>query len=396
MLVAVGAISGPLLTSTASAVAASPRAAPSIGTQLAELEASDTVTGDNCGVSVAISGTTAVVGADNYANGAGRVYVFTETATAWEQAAELEGSDTVGSSSTFLGDVFGWSVAISGTTVVVGAYNAKGAGRAYVFTKTATGWEQVAELKGSDTVTDDNFGWSVAISGTTVVVGAYSVKFAGRAYVFTKTATGWKQTAELKGSDTVTGDDDFGWSVAISGTTVVVGAPSHAGYEGRAYLFTKTVAGWKQTAELMGFDTVVANHFGDSVAISGTTAVVGAYDYAHGAGRAYVFTKTAAGWKQVAELKGSDTVGGSRAFSGDLFGRSVAISGTTVVVGAQNHADYEGRAYLFTKTVAGWRQAAELSGYLMVTKSLGNSVAISGVTAVVGAAAQDIAYVFKA
>jgi len=87
-----------------------------------------------------------------------------------------------------------------------------------------------AELKGSD----DYFGGSVAISGTTAVVGAEGhASDAGRAYVFTKTAASWKQVAELKGSDTVA-DDDFGNSVAISGTTAVVGAPNHPTYAGRA------------------------------------------------------------------------------------------------------------------------------------------------------------------
>jgi hypothetical protein len=99
-----------------------------------------------------------------------------------------------------------------------------------VFTKTASGWKQVAELKGSDTVAFDDFGGSVAISGTTAVVGE-----SDKAYVFIRTATGWKQAAELKGSDTVVGDE-FGFSVAISGTTAIVGALGHAG-GGRAYVF---------------------------------------------------------------------------------------------------------------------------------------------------------------
>jgi hypothetical protein len=127
--VAVGAISLPLLASTASAVAASPRTTTSIGTQLAELKGSDTVAGDAFGVSVAISGTTAIVGAFGHASFAGRAYVFTKTTTGWKQAAELKGSDTVA------GDRFGASVAISGTTAIVGAWDhASGAGRAYVFT----------------------------------------------------------------------------------------------------------------------------------------------------------------------------------------------------------------------------------------------------------------------
>ena len=241
----------------------------------------------------------------------------------------MEGSDSVPD------DDFGDSVAISGTTAIVGADEAayRDAGRAYVFAKTASGWEQTAELKGSDTVGKDQFGWSVAISGTTAIVGALNhANGAGRAYVFTKTAGVWKQTAELKGSDTVA-YDSFGWSVAVSGTMAVVGANTQVG-GGRAYVFTKRAAVWKQTAELKGSDTVAFDDFGGSVAISGTTAVVGESD------KAYVFIRTATGWKQAAELKGSDTV------VGDEFGFSVAISGTTAIVGALGHAG-GGRAYVF-------------------------------------------------
>jgi hypothetical protein len=330
-LVAVGAISLPLLASTASAIAASPRAAPTIGTQLAILKGSDTVAGDYFGFRVAISGTTAIVGAFGHASIAGRAYVFTKTATGWKQVAELEGSDTAAL------DDFGSSVAISGTTAVVGA---DGYGnRAYVFTKTATGWKQVAELEGSDTAALDDFGISVAISGTTAVVGADG--YGNRAYVFTKTATGWKQVAELEGSDTAA-LDDFGISVAISGTTAVVGADGYGNSAGRAYVFTKTATGWRQTAELKGSDTASLNGFGVSVAISGTTAVVSATTDGHASviGRAYLFTKTATGWRQTAELKASHT-------GLWKFVDSVAISGTTVMVGAPSDANLAGRAYVF-------------------------------------------------
>jgi hypothetical protein len=233
-------------------------------------------------------------------------------------------------------------VAISGTTAIVGAHgHAKNAGRAYVFTKTPTGWKQSAELKGPDTVADDEFGASMAISGTTAVVGAPGhAKAAGRAYVFTKTGAGWKQAAELKGSDSVAGDY-FGDSLATSGTSAVVGASGYARDAGRAYVFAKTGVGWKQAAELKGSDTVAGDYFGGSVAISGTTIVAGAPVFTKEAGQAYVFTNTASGWKQATELKGSDTV------AGDAFGDSVAISGTSAVAGADGHAKAAGRAYVF-------------------------------------------------
>jgi hypothetical protein len=206
----------------------------------------------------------------------------------------------------------------------------------YVFTKTATGWTQTAELKGSGTV--DDFGISVAISGTTVVVGAASAMEAlGEAYVFTKKANRWTQTAELKGGD------DFGGAVAISGTTAVVGSDGYVNSAGLACVFTKTADAWRQVAGLKGSDTIADDVFGDSVAISGTTVVVGAPNHANSAGLAYVFTKTAGAWRQTPELKGSDTVGSSNTFQGDYFGTSVAISGTTAVVGAPG----AGRAYVF-------------------------------------------------
>jgi hypothetical protein len=91
----------------------------------------------------------------------------------------------------------------------------------------------------------------------------------------------------LKGSDTVAGDY-FGGSVATSGTTAIVGARDHANEAGRAYVFTETATGWNQTAELKGSDTVAGDQFGASVAISGTTAVVGALGYAKNAGRLHV------------------------------------------------------------------------------------------------------------
>jgi hypothetical protein len=331
-LIAVGAISLALSGSTATAVAASPRAAPPVGTQLSELKGSDTVARDYLGYSVAISGTSAVVGAPGYAGHAGRAYVFTKTGAGWKQAAELKGSDTAA------GDYFGYSVAISGTTAIVGA---PGLARTYVFTKSGAGWKQAAELKGSDTVVGDAFGDSVAISGTSAVAGADGhAKAAGRAYVFTKTGAGWKQAAELKGSDSVAGDY-FGDSLATSGTSAVVGASGYARDAGRAYVFAKTGVGWKQAAELKGSDTVAGDYFGGSVAISGTTIVAGAPVFTKEAGQAYVFTNTASGWKQATELKGSDTV------AGDAFGDSVAISGTSAVAGADGHAKAAGRAYVF-------------------------------------------------
>jgi hypothetical protein len=256
---------------------------PPIGTRLAELEAPDAATSSGFGRSVAISGRTGVV-AD-----LGGVYVFSESRSNWRQVAELNVSDTsAGACSTTAGfGVFGYSVAISGTTVVVGAACADAA---YVFTKSATGWTQTAALEGSDTSLNDEFVTSVAVSGSVIVVGANSyANSAGRAYVFTRRSGSWRQVAELKGSDTVAGDE-IGYAVAVSGMTVVVGV-YQAGGVGRAYVFTEAAGSWEQVAELKGSDTVAGDDFGYAVAVSGTTVLVGASN----ASRVYVFTKSATG-----------------------------------------------------------------------------------------------------
>ena len=252
-----------------------------IGTRLAELKGSDTVSGDSFGSAVAIAGNTAVVGAfDHDDDDAGRAYVFTKTAGGWEQTAELKGSDTVA------GDNFGVAVGISGTTIVVGAssHDSTSAGRAYVFTKTASGWKQVAELSSPGTSLAHI---SVAISGTTIVVGwnypnspVSGPAQPGVAYVYTKTATGWSRTAVLRGPNTTS----FGYSVAVSGSTVVVGAISAPPTDpvGRAYVYTKTATGWRRSAVLNSPDTANAFSFGFSTAISGSTALVGSDGAASG------------------------------------------------------------------------------------------------------------------
>ena len=106
----------------------------------------------------------------------------------------------------------------------------------YVFTMTAAGWHQAAQLEGSDSVVNDGFGDAVAISGNAIVVGADTWTNGGRAYVFTKTAGEWQQATELKGPDTGLGDD-FGRAVAVSGSTVVVGDPMHDDISGAIYVF---------------------------------------------------------------------------------------------------------------------------------------------------------------
>jgi hypothetical protein len=281
-----------IAATTTGCASTSARQSPSAeraATPVAVVDGAGTVAGADFGVRVAVSGSTAIVGAPDYAKGAGAVFVFTKSATTgWTQTAKLDGSNTVA------GDGFGTSVAFSDSTAVIGADGHGDYGAVYVFTETATGWTQTAELEGSDSVINDEFGAAVAISGDIIVVGALGGD--GNAYVFTKMASGWTQAAELSGAES-TSVSVFGDSVSISGTTVLVGADEEGQNQaGAVYVFTQRVTGWRQTAEFKGSGK--DGGFGASVALEGDTAVVGASDEHDGVGAAYVFTKTGSGWSR--------------------------------------------------------------------------------------------------
>jgi hypothetical protein len=223
---------------------------------------------------------------------------------------------------------------------------------------------------GTESPLGGELGWSVAISGTTIVAGApydaSAYPYTGLAYVFNEPGGGWSgphtQAAVLTASPLSTansGEDLFGWSVGISGSTIVVGAPDYAGAstqaQGAAYVFTGPWSGTQnETAELLASDPTSNDQLGTSVAVSGNTVVAGAPNHTVGSdpgqGAAYVFVMPTAGpWvtaNQTAELTAS------HGQSGDELGTSVAVSGTTIVAGAPRHdaesstADH-GDAYVF-------------------------------------------------
>jgi hypothetical protein len=369
---------------TLSAIAALP-AAGQTSTEDAKLIPSDGAPFDYFGSSVAISSTTAVIGA--YAandNGSDSGSAFLFDTTTGQQIAKLLPSDGAA------GDRFGISVAISGTTAVVGAWldddNGTSSGSAYLF-DTTTG-QQIAKLLPSDGAAGDLFGISVAISGTTVIVGARDDDdrgaSSGSAYLFD--ATTGQQIAKLLPTVSPTGDR-FGSSVAISGSTAVVGAPGDDdnGSDSGSVYFFDTITG-QRIAKIRPADGEAFDSFGSSVAISGTRAVVGNNgddDNGENSGSAYIFDTTTG--QQIAKLLPSDGA------SGDEFGISVAISGSTVVVGAyggDNNSDDSGSAYLFDTTTG--QQAAKLLPTDGAGSDLfGISVAINGTTTLVGAFRDD-------
>jgi len=368
--------------------------------QAAELTDSDG-TGDELGYSVAVSGSTIVAGAPQRNGYEGAVYLYTEPASGgWAsatQTAKLTASDGAAN------DNLGYSVAVSGSTIVAGAVSRTvGAntsqGAVYEWTMPAGGWSgtlsQTAELTASDGIPNGDLGWSVAVAGSTIVAGAPGQ---GAAYVWTMPAGGWAgastQTAEL--SDTA---DDLGSSVAISAaaSTIVIGGVGYDNFRGAVYVYAEPPSGgWAaatQTAQLTASDGAPNDYLGDSVAVSGSTIVGGGP--VHGA--AYVWTMPAGGWvnaTQTAELTASDYA------PGDDLGYSVAVSGSTIVAGAPDQT--LGTSYVYVMPAAGgWvdaTQTAELTDSSGGFDELGYAVAASGSTIFAGAryGSPGAVYVFR-
>ncbi len=341
------------------------------------------------------------------------------------------------------GGDFGESVALSGDTLVVGApknpnlVNGRTikSGAVFVFTRRMGTWTEQASLV-SNTNDEDAFGASVSISGDTIVVGVPDEDSAsvgvdgvpvpgsetdsGAAYVFTRTNTTWSKQAYLKASNTRE-DDHFGDSVAVDGDTVVIGAPGDNGFSpavvsGSAYVFARSGTTWTQQAHLESANPDLGDRFGTSIALEADTLVVGASgedssssvvdgnqtnNSRSGSGAVFVFTRSTNTWTQSSYLKASNTG------SNDGFGRAVALSGDTLVVGASgedssatgvggtqsnNSAGGSGAAYVFTRSGGSgtWSQQAYLkASNTSQLASFGSSVAILGDTVVIGAPGED-------
>ena len=301
----------------------------------AKLKSSQLQSNDTFGISVAISGDYAIVGVSK-----GAACIFKREGTQWPEQAILRPSDADADAS----DQFGKSVAISGDYAIVGAYaedtSGSNAGAAYIFKRDGIFWDQEVQMQASDAESNDNFGWSVAISGDYVIVGAqYKNNAAGSAYIFKRNGNDWPEQKKIQASDAES-NDNFGWSVAISGDYVIVGAyrEDTGGSEaGSAYIFKRNGNEWPEQEKIQAKGAQSDDRFGSSVAISGDYAIVGAYGEdtkGSSAGAAFFFKYDGTSWVQEAKIKATDA---------DYFGFSVAISGDYVIVGARR----AGAAYIY-------------------------------------------------
>src|SRR4051794_4476279 len=385
--------------------------------QQATLTAADGAASDAFGARVAVSasGNTMVVPSEPRILGSpnpGAVYVFEKPASGWADAKK------VATLRLPPGGEGPTSVAISGDTIVVGAVEAiigttLDQGAVFVFVKPDGGWQDAqptAILTASDGQGADMLGFSVAISGDSIVSSALQHKVGnnpkqGAAYVFVKPASGWAsghETAELTASDGAA--NDLLRPVAIDGDTIVAGAQNHKVDEvtnqGEVYVFVKPRGGWAtstETARLTTGSGARDDFMGASVGVSGDTVVAGMPDRSptgrppH-AGAAEVFVKPASGWKtatETAELTASDGV------INDVLGGAVAISGDTIIATADGHTvgqtPGKGQAYVFKRRPgAGWTSATEDQRFTESEEGtnselFGSSISLSGNVALVGA-----------
>jgi hypothetical protein len=319
--------------------------------QVSKLVANDGAWGDNFGLAVAVADGMVLVGAssdDDKGSASGSVYVFGKNITGhYEQVGQLVASDGAAD------DRFGGSVAAIANMVVVGARFDNWFGSAYVFEKNSTGQlEQVSKLVASDGASGDNFGIAVAVADGMVLVGASSDDDKGSAsgsvYVFEKNSTGqYEQVSKLVASDG-SAFAYFGFAVAATKDTVVVGA--HADDEkgsnsGSVYVFEKNSTGqYEQVSKLVASDGASNDWFGYAVAATDSLVIVGAYrdaDSGSQSGSGYVFEKNTAGqFKQVNKLVASDGTGDA------FFGYAVAVTDTMVVAGAYGD-NGSGSVYVF-------------------------------------------------
>ena len=232
-----------------------------------------------------------------------------------DEISSTDHSDNTGFTSGTLNtyDYFGRAVTLDGDTLAVGAYGDDGCtncGAVYIFTRSGSTWSLQKEISDTSTVTGftgttlntyDYFGYSVALSGNTLVAGAYGddggCSGCGAVYVFTRSGSTWSLEDEISntdhsdnpgfGSGTLNNSEAFGRALDLDSDTLVVGAYLDHGSDssdaGAVYIFSRNGSTWSLKQDIYeqssGFtDLGYQDYFGYAVAVDGNTLVAGAYN----------------------------------------------------------------------------------------------------------------------
>jgi hypothetical protein len=359
-------------------------------------KAHNTAPGALFGGAVALSGDTLVVGdawESSDFNYSGAVYVFVRSGTNWTQQAFLKSPDAAEDT------WFGYSVALWGETLVVGAPNLDlpatpsteyggNVGAAYVFVREGTNWIQQARLRGAELVSGSFSGGSVAVFSNTIVVGAIQqpdiAVNSGAAYVFEKNGTNWVQTECLRAPAPAEGQL-FGRCVSLSGDTLAVGS---LGLK-TAFIFRRSSTGWLPHGSVEPYERMVC--------VSGDTILTTAYSEEDGP-VAHIFVQSGTNWVKQAELKENRNLADGFGYSASLWGDSALIgapqeaSKATGVNGNETDTGFQGAgaAYLFHRRGTNWSRVAYLkASNTRPENQFGFSVCIAGDEAVIGAVTES-------
>lgn len=361
----------------------------------AKVNAADGQGGDYFGAATAVSGDTMVVGAyldDDFGESSGAAYVYQWNGTGWVEEAKLVASDPQQK------DLFGVSVAIEGDMIVIGSFYdddmGSHSGSAYIFRKVAGSWVEEAKLIAPDGIEGDIFGFSVAVSGNVIVAGAPAIgeptPRSGKAYLYRQSESGWRLEATLISNAPEAGDG-FGYSVDVENATILVGAPFADAVSvdsGAVHAFQLNAGVWTQGARLTATDGTRKDYFGSNVSVSGTAAVVSGWRAGKGgSGAAYVLGWNGSTWTEEAKLMAGK--GGSSTSTI----QSVTINGDTIVVGtplAQGVARGTGSVVVYGRSTGGWAELTRINAADGKDgDQFGAWVSLDGGRLVVGAPRQD-------
>jgi MYXO-CTERM domain-containing protein len=351
---------------------------------------------DEFGVSVSIAGNTVVVGSiydDDLGGDAGSAYVFVEDNGVWTQQAKLMAKDAKPS------DYFGISVAIAGDRILVGAAEAANngvrTGAVYVYERSNKVWSLVQKLTPSTGAASDYFGYAVALEGNVAIIGAPQTDAtafdSGAAYVFRYDGMQWNEQDKIWAATGGT-YGFFGGSVALFGTTALIGQwDDGSGQDmGSVFAYKENAGSWVIQEELMASDRDMGDTFGFSVAIYNNKAFIGApfrdADCAN-SGAVYVFGRYNEDWCEEQIIVPEDKN------ASQAFGSSVATWGDMAVVGSywdEDNGDYSGSAYTYRNIENVWTQQFKyLPDDGVIGQLFGISAAMDGDRVIVGANGDD-------
>lgn len=289
-------------------------------------------------------------------------------------------------------DEFGFSVSISGDRALVGSYlddgNGVNSGSAYIYTFENGSWSQTVKLTASDGAIDDNFGVSVSLSGNMALIGANldddNAWNSGSAYVFKYDGSNWIESGKLTALD-ASSNNQFGYAVSLSGNQALIGAKyddDNGPLSGSAYIFDLNGNNWVQSAKLKPTDGQALDYFGFSVSLSGNRALIGSYlddDNGNNTGSAYIFDNNGGTWTETSKLKANDPG------ANDFFGYSVSLSNESALIGAKFESN-QGAAYVFGFDGVSWSQTAKIMAADGAGgDQFGNAVSLEGNLALIGA-----------